>query len=58
MGVVAEAVAVAVAVGGVAAEAAGVGTEAVGARHGLRPRASQSAPGLALPEGWVPGDGV
>jgi hypothetical protein len=56
VGVVGEAaVAVAVAVGGVAAEA--VGTKVVGARHGLRPRASQSAPGLALPEGEVFGDG-
>ena len=44
-------VAVAVAVGVVAAVGAGVGTDAVGARHGLSPRASQSAPGLALPEG-------
>jgi hypothetical protein len=40
----------------VAVEVAGVGTEAVEARHGLCPRASPSAPGLALPEGQVPGD--
>jgi len=56
VGVVGEAaVAVAVAVGGVAAEA--VGTKVVGARHGVRPRASRHAPGLALPEGEVFGDG-
>ena len=33
----------------VAAEVAGAGTETVEARDGLRPRASPSAPGLALP---------
>jgi hypothetical protein len=44
------------AVAEVAAEVAGVGTKAVEARHGLCPRASPSAPGLALPEGQVPGD--
>jgi hypothetical protein len=38
------------------AAVAGVGTEVVEARHGLRPRASPSAPGLALPDGQVPGD--
>ena len=31
------------------AEVAGAGTETVEARDGLRPRASPSAPGLALP---------
>jgi hypothetical protein len=54
VGVAGEVEAEVVAEAEVAAEAAGVGTEAVEARHGLCPRASPSAPGLGNrgPANW------